>query len=193
MRRYLQSGWLTIAVLAVSFSIFFFIIFVTFSRLREYAGGLDPFDGRAFGYSFADAQALLAALGEEGRSYYANVQLRIDALYPASYGLSRALALSWLAGRGRASSAGLAGPLLLALILLPVMVMIFDWSENAAIASMLASWQDLKPGQVELASLLSMVKSFCGMITETVMLALFASYLIRRLRNPGAPVEKQWP
>ncbi len=97
--------------------------------------------------------------------------------------VSRALALSWLAGRDRATGAGLGGPLLLALILLPVMVMILDWSENAAIASMLANWQDLKPGQAELASVLSIVKSFSGMITETVMLALFASYLIRRFRS----------
>ena len=106
-KRNLPVGWLAALSLLASAVLFLVIIFGTFPRLRQYSRGLEPFAARAFGYSFSDAQALLAALGEDGRTYYANVQLRIDTFYPASYGISRALCFYWLAMPGRGTGQGL--------------------------------------------------------------------------------------
>ena len=76
--RNVSLGWLAVASLLVSFALYAAIIFGTFPVLRQFSGGLDPFDGRPFGYSLPDEQALLTALGEVGRNYFANVQLWLD-------------------------------------------------------------------------------------------------------------------
>jgi len=41
----------------------------------------------------SQARAFLEAIGEQGRSYYANPELVIDTFYPPLYALSRGLAL----------------------------------------------------------------------------------------------------
>ncbi len=58
---------------------------------------MTPFDIRPGGYSYAEAQAFLEAIGEHGRRYYAVPELILDALYPPLYAVSRgicALAIS---------------------------------------------------------------------------------------------------
>lgn len=183
MLHLLRSGNGVIAALGISFLLFFAIIFVTFPVLRSYAGGLDPFDGRAFGYSLPDTKQLLLALGEPGRSYYLHVQLWLDTVYPASYGVSRALALGWLVRPGRAVEHGLPGVTPILLITFPFVVAALDWIENAAISAMLTNWQD--PGQqlVSIARAFSTLKSLGSALTDTLMLVLFAMYIVRNWRR----------
>jgi hypothetical protein len=71
--------------------------------LTRLAGDLTPFDIRPRGYT----RAFLEAIGEQGRSYYANPELVIDTFYPPLYALSRGLALWWLTMPGRVREAPL--------------------------------------------------------------------------------------
>jgi hypothetical protein len=159
---------------------------VTFPKLRQFSGGLDPFDSRFWGYSISEAQALLGALGS-GRDYYANVQLWVDTFYPASYGFSRALCLYWLALPLRATRRGLAVPIQVFLVVLPCVVMILDWSENAAISTMLATWQQLDANQVASASQLTFLKSAGAMVTDSLLLLMFAMFLVNRFLLRSSP------
>jgi hypothetical protein len=94
-RQFLSGRWL-IAILLVSIALWAVMVFGKLAHLRRLAGGLDPFDVRPFGDSAGEARLLLDALGEAGREFYARVQLRLDAVYPASYAVSRGLLLWWL-------------------------------------------------------------------------------------------------
>ena len=72
-----------IVAMIVSIGLWAFMVFVTLAYLRRISGGLEPFDLRPFGYDVEEARALLAALSQIGRDYYANVQLQLDTAYPA--------------------------------------------------------------------------------------------------------------
>lgn len=92
------------------------------------AGDLPIFDLRTAGYSADEARAFLAALSPAGRSFYRDVQLRLDAVYPVLFALSFGWALLRLLPPGR--HRGL-------LLLPPVLAAAFDLAENALVARML--------------------------------------------------------
>src|SRR5262249_46841707 len=78
-----------VVALIVSFAVWGIMAFRTVAYLRRVAGGLAPFDLRPFGYTVDEARALLHALSDIGRRYYADVQLQLDTASPALYALSR--------------------------------------------------------------------------------------------------------
>jgi hypothetical protein len=182
--RSFPPGWLVVVALAPSIVLFFAMIWGPLAELRGIAGGLDPFDMRLGGYDLAEARALLAALGAEGRDYYTDIQLRIDTLYPLTYALSRGLLLLWLALPGRASPRGFSPRVKAALLIAPVAACLFDWAENQGIAAMLASWPEVSPATVARASACTVAKSAASTVTECLCLALLASglwcWLLRR-------------
>src|SRR5262252_8963046 len=67
-----------VVALIVSFMLWGVMVFGTLPYLRRTAGGLEPFDLRPFGYTPEEARALLYALSDIGRAYYADVQLQLD-------------------------------------------------------------------------------------------------------------------
>jgi len=170
----------------LSIGLFLTMIWGTLAHLRELAGGLDPFDMRPGGYDLADARALLAALGPEGRGYYAETQLRLDTLYPATYALSRGLLLLWLAAPGRASPRGFPPWGRAALLVPPVAACLLDWAENHGIAAMLASWPALSPESVARASAFTVAKSAASTLTESSVAVLLGAGLWRWLRRRRA-------
>lgn len=179
-------GWLVVAALALSIVLFFSMIWGPLAELRRIAGGLAPFDMRPGGYDLADARALLAALGEEGRAYYANTQLEVDTLYPLTYALSRGLLLLWLASPGRASSGGFCNRVKAAFLVASTAACLFDWAENQGIAAMLASGTEVSPATVARASACTVAKSAASTVTECLCLALLASGLWRWLQRRRA-------
>jgi hypothetical protein len=96
MARDFPSGRLVVLVLALSVALWAIMVYGTLARLTDMAGGDVPFDMRPLGYRVGQARSLLAALGEAGRAYYADVQLVLDTIYPVTYALSRGLLLWWL-------------------------------------------------------------------------------------------------
>ncbi len=180
--RPFPPGWLVIAALAISVGLFLAITFVTFGRLKGYSGGMEPFDGRYHVYDTTDAGALLDALGNRGRAYYAKVQLKLDAIFPAAYAIAGALALLWLAAPGRVARNGFSLALKVALVALPTATAILDWSENASIARLLVDWPNVSAELVARTSRFTTLKSLAALISETAIIALFAAHLWRRLR-----------
>lgn len=94
------------------------------------ANGLVPFDMRPGGYSFADAQALLAALTPEGAEFYMNVQQKLDIAYPGLLALTLLFAIAALLPRRMG-----AWRWVVATVALPVGL--FDYLENLAVAQMI--------------------------------------------------------
>ena len=156
----------------VSIALWAVMVFGTLAHLRRLAGGLDPFDVRPFGYSAGEARLLLDALGEAGRDFYARVQLRLDAVYPASYALSRGLLLWWLTAEGRLRAAPFALPLRVLLLGLPAVAAAFDYAENIQIGRMLAAGANIETGVIDAASRMTLFKSVASSVTETCVIVL---------------------
>ena len=74
------SGRLVVALLILSVALWVALSLVTVPHLQQLAGSLPPFDARLRGYGAEDAQALLLALGAEGRAYYLNPELLLDSI-----------------------------------------------------------------------------------------------------------------
>src|SRR5262249_5408937 len=125
--------------MVISIALWAYMMFWSLPYLRRIAGGLQPFDLRPFGYSVEEARALLFALSQIGRDYYANVQLAIDNAFPATYALSRGLLLLWLTLPGRTSDRPIPWGPRLTLLALPTVAAAFDYLENDGIAAMLAA------------------------------------------------------
>ena len=184
--RQSPAGWLVGTAVFISVSLFLFMISETLAHLRALAGGLDPFDIRPIGYDVSEARAFLEALGATGRDYYVHVQLRIDALYPATYAFSRVLLILWFALPGRALARGIAPPYKLVLLVPPAAACVLDWSENAGIATMLSTWPALPSDLVARTSALTVAKSAASAVTESVVIVLLMATICHRLMHRRA-------
>jgi hypothetical protein len=174
-------GWLVVVLLSASGLLWAVMFFGTLAHLRDMAGGLAPFDVRPLGYSYDEARAFLAAIGEQGRAFYLKPTLVIDSFFPPVYAASHALALWWLTAPGRVRAAEIKPLWRWTLVSLPVVVAILDGVvENVCIAQMLWTWPDLSPRLVELASIDTRAKLVVGAVTEISLAALAVAALLRR-------------
>src|SRR5215813_1172209 len=155
-----------VVALIVSFALWGMMMFWTLAYLRRTAGGLEPFDLRPFGYTPAEARALLYALSSVGRAYYADVQLQLDTAFPAVYALSRGLLLLWLTAPGRTATRPIPLPARLALLTLPLATAWVDYVENEGIAAMLAAGERAGDELIERASFWTRAKSLAALATE---------------------------
>jgi hypothetical protein len=178
------SGRWVLVILTASIALWAVMIFGTLAHLRQLAGGIDPFDVRPFGYSTAQARALLDALGDAGRDFYANVQLRIDMIYPATYALSRALVLWWVTAPGRLRAAPI--PMILRVLLLcPALAAAgFGYAENVLIGRMLAVGPTIDSAVIESASQMTLAKSLLSSLNETLVIVLAVLAAVRWRRWP---------
>jgi len=177
------SGRLVLGLLAASIVLWAVMVFGTLAHLSAAAEGAQPFDLRPRGYSVGEARALLTMLGEAGRAYYADVQLALDTIYPASYALSRALAIWWLAMPGRLSAAPIAPALRWILIAPPFAAAAFDYWENSLIRKMLAAGPTVSDDLVRMASMATQLKSIAGALSELTMLAFAVAVFVRWRRR----------
>ncbi|MFZ2103211.1 MAG: hypothetical protein WAU86_21870 [Oricola sp.] len=167
-------------VVALTLADYFVMIFWSIPRLTADAGGLAVFDMRPGGYSFEEAKAFLAALSAEGAAFYANVQHRLDAAYPALL----ALTLGWSILRLAPERWGL-WRWLLAATAIPGMV--FDYWENFGVTGMLEAGSDgITPQTVAAASLHSQLKAGASTVAMTILLVLLVTWGFRRLRGHTA-------
>jgi hypothetical protein len=177
------SGWLVAVLLVLNGMLWAVMFFGTLAHLQLLAGGAAPFDIRPLGYTYKQAQAFLAAIGEQGRAYYLNPELVIDTFYPPFYAVSRALALWWLTMPGRLYDGATSLRWRWTLVAIPVVMASLDGVENISIAKMLWAWPDLSPGLVQVSSLATRLKFIAGAFTEISMAALAVGAVLRRLRR----------
>ena len=165
------------SVVLVAAGLYGVMLFWSLPVLLAASGNLRPFDLRPWGYTYQEALTLLAALGARGITFYRTVQLTLDTAFPLFESLATGWAILRLApprwGRWR---------LALALIVLPGMG--FDYLENAAIARML----DLGPtglnaSLVARASQFSQMKALFVALAMSLLLALIALWGLRLFRT----------
>jgi hypothetical protein len=158
-------------------------VFWTVPYLRRISGGLEPFDARLFGYTVEEARALLSALSEIGRTYYADVQLQLDTVFPALYALSRVLLLLWLTQPERIAAKPFPLAVRIALLAPPIVAAWFDYFENDAIAAMLAAGPQVGAELVARASFWTQAKWLGVLVTEATCVLLLAVAFVRWRRR----------
>lgn len=177
------SGRLVLGLLGLSIALWAAMVFGTLAHLSAAAEGAQPFDLRPLGYSLGEARALLTMLGEADRAYYADVQIALDTVYPATYALSRALAILWLTMPGRLRTEPLAPAIRWILSVPPVAAAGFDYWENSLIAKMLAAGPTVSDDLVRMASMATQMKSIAGVLAELTMVGFALVVFVRWWRS----------
>lgn len=138
------------------------------ARLRAVAGHERIPDLQLHRYDGAEAYALIAALGEQGRQVYAGMLWVADGVFPPLYGLGLAVAVGCLcSGRWRW------------LTLLPLAAALADWGENACVLAMLAAF----PGHAPLAEALAgWCTSGKWLLLALTMAVIVSAGLVRLVR-----------
>ncbi len=156
-----RAFWLIFLVMAAVYAT---MALWTLPTISAAAGGLAPFDMRPLGYSFEEARAFLAALTEEGRHLYLDVQHRLDLVYPLLLAATLVLGCLLLTA---------STPLRALVIAAALSGMVFDYLENAAVADMLtAGHQQLTAALVAEASRWTLLKSLATTVAMLLVLGL---------------------
>ena len=171
--------WLLAVLYLIAGGIYLVMLTVTIPHLRESSGGLRLPDLAPTGLDRAQTLELLTALGDEGRSYYMNVQLPLDTVYPAAMGMALGLSLATLARRnGWAARHRVVST---ASVLIPVAGALCDWGENACTFLMLRAFPDLPEALPRIGAVSSTAKSVL-VPTAVLLLAVSCVQSLRRRR-----------
>ena len=119
-------------ILAAMFASWLTMNLWTNPRIEELAGGLRLLDMRFTGYSFAEAQAFIGAIGEEGRALYLGPQMWFDFIFPPLMAAVLFLTFRWLFPGWPGLVIGTAS----------LSSFVVDWLENWSIAVMLRAGAD---------------------------------------------------
>lgn len=162
------------AVILATGVVYLTMVLWSLPEIARQAGGIPPFDMRPTGYSAEEARAFLSALGDEGRAFYRDVQHWLDLAFPGLFALSLILGFLKLAPR----------PLALVLSAVAIASAGFDWSENAAVAGLLAA-PDPTDAAIAAASRMTVLKSVCVTVALTALLLLGVWAVWQRWRAKG--------
>ena len=129
------------------------------------AGGLAPFDMRPGGYSEDEARAFMAAITPEASAFYRDVQQKLDLVYPTLAALTLFFALSALLPAGWGTWRYVfASP--------AVLVGVFDYLENHAVAGLLLAGRDATPTMIADASQWTVLKAVSTTFVASALLLL---------------------
>ncbi|WP_171237001.1 hypothetical protein [Ruegeria sp. HKCCA6837] len=157
--------------------VYFVMVFGSLVDIEQITG-VRAFDMRPNGYSYADALALISALGEEGRRVYLTMQIPLDTVYPALLAISSASSLYWLS-----QSFGSTARWYRAVAAVAYLAAIADYAENGLIVWMLNAGLGVPEALVTAASLASVSKAIFSTIVFTTLLIALVEFAIRRIRQ----------
>jgi len=157
-------------------ALFFSALFIFFLLLINFSGigvaGLLAITGGAgildfeFGFTYAQANEMLTALGADGRAFYLTRIIPLDFPFPIAYMLCY---LGWIALLIKQSEPKQWHKYLL---LTPVLAMLFDWIENFGIIVMLNSYPNLPTWAVSLASISGVLKFTFMFVSIAIIVVL---------------------
>ena len=142
-------------------------------QILAQSGGAPILDIRP-GYTFADVEHLFTVLGEQGRQLYTTLQV-IDLIFPLAYSMTLTLALTSVITKLFPE-----GHSMEKAVSLPILGMIFDYLENITIATLIASYPNLSPLAVSVASVFTQLKWSFIILTITLLVILVVLALIRK-------------
>ena len=161
-------------VFAAALTIYLVMVTWTLPGIASAAGGLPAFDLRPGGYSPDEARAFLGALSDEGRTLYRGPQKILDLFYPALLAIVLA---------GGAIRLFRPGPLRWIFLVLILVGMGADYTENALIGALLDPASPQTDQAIRMASRVTVVKSATTGLAMVGLLGALVGAFIRRRRR----------
>ena len=174
---YPQHGSRILLFWSLALLVYILMVFGSLADI-ERISGVRAFDMRPTGYTYADALALISALGEEGRRVYLTLQIPLDMVYPALLAISSASSLYWLS-----QSFGSTARWYRAVAAVAYLAAIADYAENGLIVWMLKVGLGVPQALVSAASLTTVSKSILSTIVFATLLIALAEFATKRVRQ----------
>jgi len=172
--------WHVITFLAIAVGLGAIMGLSTVPHIRDIAPGVQIFDLHFAGYHYEEALEILAALGEEGRSYYGAPHLILDTLFLPFLFLGVASLFLWLTRPGQRFAVPLHENIRLVVVALAFVGMIADLVENIGVWIILATADEPSTGVVALSGIFTGVK---WLALSAAMAALIATIVIALIRG----------
>ena len=173
------ASWKKTVLFTALFAILYIVINfspIGVAGLLNITGGANILDFE-FGFTYEEANRILTALGEEGRTFYLTRILPLDFPFPFSLMLACvgiiALLIKHIASEKPYRY----------LIFIPVLLMLFDWIENIGIIILLNNYPSLPTWAVSLASISGILKhifTYSSIVAIGVLLSIFLYSKFRR-------------
>lgn len=134
--------------------IYVIMLAITIPKVMSFSGGMKLLDMMPTGYNAEYVNALLSALGENGRNAYLFNQLPVDMIYPFLFGVSYCLILAYILNK-----VGKFETRLFYFCFLPLFSGLFDYFENIGIITMLKSYPNNPIILSQITNVFSVLKS----------------------------------
>lgn len=168
------TGKKVLVFFLLSMTVYLAMLLVTIPRIMTFSGGMNILDMMPAGYDAAYVNELFEKLGENGRKMYLFVQIPLDLIYPALYGIGFCLVLSWFLNK-----MGKLHGNLVYFSLLPVVAGFFDYCENFGIIAMLQVWPTIPVTLVKVTNLFSVLKSGLTSIYFIVLIVVIVIFGVK--------------
>lgn len=160
----------------LAMAVYLTMLLGTIPHIMSFSGGLNILDMMPAGYDAAYVNKLFEQLGDAGRNAYLFMQIPLDLVYPALYGIGFSLILAWFLSR-----IGKLGGNLVYLCLLPVTAGFFDYSENFGIISMLLAFPEIPHNLVVVTNLFSILKSSLTSIYFIILIVVIVIFGVKSI------------
>jgi len=169
--------WRIVLILAAAFVLMSLVIFNVgwAPRIEEISG--QPLIDTIFAYSADDLYRILGAYGPEGRQLYTQYLIWLDIFYGTLSGVTFAAILLALS-----KSVERFGGLLRVFALVPILMMLLDYGEDALLLLVLARYPEIVIGLASMASLFTSFK----LITVYLSMILMAGGFLMMLFSRGS-------
>ncbi|MCL1901355.1 MAG: hypothetical protein FWG51_03030 [Firmicutes bacterium] len=143
------------------------------SGLLKITDGTGILDLELLGYSSEKAYNMLTLMGTEGRNFYNFTILPLDFFFPITYMLMYSFWIIYALKKLNAKK------VLYLLLLIPILTMLFDWSENICILVMLHNYPTVMKTVCSIASFFTVIKSIFTLLSIFTMTLLLILFLIK--------------
>lgn len=151
---------------------------VTIPKVMSFSDGMKLLDMMPTGYNTEYVNALLNALGEEGRNAYLFTQIPVDLIFPGLFGISYCLLFAYFLNK-----IGKLNGYYWGLCWFPILAGLFDYFENFGIIAILNSYPDNSISLAQTTNIFSVLKSVFTTLTFTTLIVLLIVFIIGKLRK----------
>ncbi len=164
------AGWKTFVAALLIYIVFGAVVMPKGAQMMQQISGknVEILDLQ-FGYTPEKARAIISQYGDNGRAFAAKFELIADTFYPISYTFLFLMIMGWVF-----KLLAPYGFRIRYIHLLPFLVMLADYSENACIVSMLKGYPDISDRLATISSLFTSLKwSLLAVQTFIIAVALW--------------------
>lgn len=144
------------------------------AKLKNMTGGTGILDLEN-GYSVERAYEILKGLGDEGREYYLKYIIPMDFVFPATYMLFFASAFLYILKHTLNADKRFN-----LVLLIPVITMLLDYTENILVINMLRHFPEIAEGLAKAADVVTRLKFNLISINAAIIVILLANLLRKR-------------